>query len=381
VWVRLPGSGAGQTWTGGDDALPRQVAAALSRPPGELAPTALLARLAAQRLEPLGPYLEGVRRLVVVPAGRMAGVPVEALTERYTVSYAPSGTVFARLAETRKPGDKEAGRQGPSLLALGDPAFEKSQPGTAGQGGQPEYTPLPGTRREVEAIARLFPRADVLLGGDASEQRLDELARAGKLGQYRFLHLATHGVIDLHEPKRSALILAQDRLPDPLAQARAGKKVYQGRLTMADVLEGWRLDAELVTLSACETARGKGGGGDGFVGFSQALLLAGARGCVVSLWPVDDTATALLMQRIYQNLVNGRAGSVSDRSSSKAEALREAKDWLRNLTSEQAAEQVARLPKLERGGERARAGAAADASRPFAHPYYWSAFILIGDPD
>src|SRR5262249_10492019 len=118
VWVRLPGSGAEHAWTAADDALPRQVAAALSRPPGELAPPTLLARLTAQRLEPLGPHLEGVRRLVVVPAGRMAGVPVEALTERYTVSYAPSGTVFARLAEMRKLGDKEASRQGPLLLAL-----------------------------------------------------------------------------------------------------------------------------------------------------------------------------------------------------------------------------------------------------------------------
>src|SRR5262249_42731320 len=116
--------------------------------------------------------------------------------------------------------------------------------------------PLPGTRREVEALARLFPQADVLLGSDASEQRLEALARDGAVKQYRFVHRATHGGLDVGEPKRSALLLARDRLPDPLAQARAGKRVYEGRLTMADVLRDWQLEAELVVLSACETALG-----------------------------------------------------------------------------------------------------------------------------
>jgi CHAT domain-containing protein len=244
-----------------------------------------------------------------------------------------------------------------------------------GRGADPE--PLPGTRREVEALARLFPKADVLLGSDASEQRLEQLARDGALKQYRYLHLATHGVIDVAEPKRSALLLARDRLPDPLAQA--GRRVYEGRLTMAAMLNDWQLEAGLVVLSACETALGPEGGGDGFVGFSQALLLAGARSLVVSLWKVDDTATALLMTRFYQNLLGKREGLKAPLP--KAEALREANDWLRGLTVEQIDRGVARLPKLERGGERARAGGAAAEAHPYAQPYYWSAFILIGDPD
>jgi CHAT domain-containing protein len=243
----------------------------------------------------------------------------------------------------------------------------------------PDPVPLPGSRREVEAIARLFPQADLLLGSDASEQRLEQLARAGGLKAYRYLHLATHGLIDLAEPQRSALLLARDRLPDPLAQAQAGKKVYEGRLTTADILHDWQLEAELVTLSACETALGPEGGGDGFIGFSQALLLAGARGLVVSLWPVDDTATALLMTRFYQNLLGRRDGL--EKPLPKAEALREAKQWLRGLTAEQIDREVAGLPPRERGGVRPRPGGAAVETRPYAHPYYWSAFILIGDPD
>jgi CHAT domain-containing protein len=243
----------------------------------------------------------------------------------------------------------------------------------------PDPEPLPGTRREVEALARLFAQADVLLGSDASEQRLEELAKDGHLKEYGYLHLATHGVIDVGEPKRSALLLARDRLPDPLAQARAGKRVYEGRLTMADVLGDWQLEAELVTLSACETALGAEGGGDGFVGFSQALLLAGARSLVVSLWKVDDTATALLMTRFYQNLLGQRDGLAKPLP--KAEALREAKQWLRGLTAEQIDQEAARLPKAERGGVRPRAGGSAVEAHPYAPPYYWSAFILIGDPD
>jgi CHAT domain-containing protein len=134
-----------------------------------------------------------------------------------------------------------------------------------------------------------------------------------------------------------------------------------------------------VTLSACESGLGRQGGGEGLLGFSQAFLLAGARGVVLSLWKVDDTATTLLMQRFYQNLRCKRDGL--DQPLPKAEALREAKGWLRGLTAEQIDQAVARLPKQERGGERQRAAAGAADPRPYSHPYYWSAFILIGDPD
>src|SRR5207244_8911835 len=107
------------------------------------------------------------------------------------------------------------------------------------------FTPLPGTRTEVQAIARTFPKADLLLGSEASEQNLDQLATTGRLREYRFLHFATHGVLDDQSALRSALILAQDQLPDPLEQVLAGKEAYDGRLTAERMLRRWRLDADL----------------------------------------------------------------------------------------------------------------------------------------
>src|SRR5262249_28266980 len=89
---------------------------------------------------------------------------------------------------------------------------------------------LPGTLAEVEAIAALVEKSRKLTGSDASEQKLDELREKGELKKYRLIHLATHGSIDGEDPRRSALILAQDRLPDPARQALEGKRVYDGRL-------------------------------------------------------------------------------------------------------------------------------------------------------
>jgi CHAT domain-containing protein len=144
------------------------------------------------------------------------------------------------------------------------------------------------------------------------------------------------------------------------------------------VLRGWNLHSELVTLSACQTALGKYEKGEGFVGFAQALLLAGSRSVCLSLWKVDDSATALLMSRFYQHLLGRRKGL--DKPLPKAEALREAKQWLRGLPADEVQKLVAALPEGARGAERVRAPAAG-AARPYAHPYYWAAFVLIGDPD
>jgi CHAT domain-containing protein/Tfp pilus assembly protein PilF len=378
VWVRLPGSGAQQVWTKEDASLAAALRQALTQaaPQGSADSAALCRRLAGQRLAPLEPHLEGIHRLIICSAGHMAGIPLEALTDRYTISYAPSATVFTRIT------GKRPQRSGPpSLLAVGDPVFDDGRGRT--------YEALPATRREVKSIASLFASSTVFLSSDASQQRLGELAAKQELAQYRYLHFATHGEVDDRRLLQSALILSQDRLLDATQEVLAGRKPLDGRLTAQEILDTWKLDADLVTLSACQTGLGRPGGGEGYIGFSQALLLVGARSVVLSLWQVDDQATALLMQRFYENLLGKRepaSGGVHrrdqpDGSLSKAEALREAKQWLRNLTTDQVTEQVARLPKLERGGERPRAGGAAAKAHPYAHPYYWSAFILIGDPD
>jgi tetratricopeptide (TPR) repeat protein len=487
AWVRLPGSGPNGAWTADDGHLPRLVRDDLAR--GEPEAAARGRRLAAQRLEPLAPHLAAtadlpaVTRLVVVPAGRMAGVPVEAVSERYLVSYAPSGSVFTRLRQQHRPLAE------PSLLAVGDPAFRPSDaspppappehglylalvlPGgsaaraglragdvllsyagtrltsradlkVAADGGErvpvsvwrsgqtldelrvaagklgvvigddppavalrkrreleqladarargDGLAPLPGTRLEVDAIAGLLPadRSTVLLGTKASEQELDALRAAGRLKRYRLLHLATHGTVDPGSARFSALELSRDRLAGPEEQARraaAGQKVYTGRLSVQTIGEEWELDADLVVLSACQTGLGPDGGGEGLLGFSQVLLGRGARSLLLSLWKVDDTATALLMMRFYQDLLGQRDGLKAPLP--KAEALREAKQWLRALPRAEAEALAGRLAKGSvRATEEPKGPAAPPVpglpagDAPFAQPRYWAAFILMALP-
>jgi CHAT domain-containing protein/tetratricopeptide (TPR) repeat protein len=483
-WERLPGSGPGRRWTSADTDLSGRLRAALagSAPAAEV--DALARRLDAQRLAPLRQHLDGVQRLLVAPVNQMAGIPLEALTDRYTVSYTPSGTYLAR--RTDRPPCRSTG-----LLAVGDPVFPPAPetrtptalppggllinqvlPGGAaararlqagdvlvayaGQDltsveqlgqlvaaqagaktvaikvwreGQEQlterevargrlgvtlakeparealtarrqadqllaqlrrgehYAELPGTQVEVARLAQLFDPKDVttLTRADATEQRLDDLRRAGALKGYRYLHLATHGQANDVRAFESALILTPPAKPP---EVRVGEPYLEGRLTAGEVLDYWHLDADLVTLSACDSGLGRKGGGDGLLGFAQAFLLAGSRSVCLTLWQVDDTATALLMDRFYRNLLGKRADGA--RAMPKAEALREAKQWLRNLT---AAEALDRLGTLTQGvvrGERPAREAmrglprpkdSAKDYRPYAHPRYWAAFILIGDPE
>jgi len=236
------------------------------------------------------------------------------------------------------------------------------------------FTSLPGTRREVEAIAALFDQKDVYLGSDACEPLLDDLRAHDKLKQFAVIHLATHGKMDDLIPMNSRLLLSQDRLSDPTVATPLDQRFYDGTITAGEVMSTWKLNAELVTLSACQSGLGRGSGGEGFIGFGQALFLAGSRSLILSLWEVDDRATALLMTRFYQNWLGKREGL--DRSMTKADALREAKEWLRGLS---AAEVGSELGKIPRGDPRPKVGEPVAGER-FDHPRYWTAFILMGDP-
>jgi CHAT domain-containing protein len=143
-----------------------------------------------------------------------------------------------------------------------------------------------------------------------------------------------------------------------------------------------------MTLSARESGLGRQGGGDGLLGFAQSFLLAGSRSVCLSLWQVDDTATALLMDRFYRNLLGKRGDGA--KAMGKAAALREAKEWLRNVP---ASEGLARLGEITKGvvrGERPAREEMRAVPKPkdttgdykrYAHPRYWAAFILIGDPE
>jgi CHAT domain-containing protein len=414
----------------------------------------------------------------------MAGIPLEALTDQYTISYTPSCTYLARRSD--RPPCRSTG-----LLAVGDPVFPPVQetrtptalppggllihqvlpdstaararlqagdvlvayagqdltsveqlgqlvaaqagaksvvvkvwregqeqlaerelaPGRLGvtlakdparealtarrQGDQllahlrrgETYAELPGTQVEVTRLAALFDPQQVttLTRAAASEQRLDELRRADRLKAYRYLHLATHGQANDVRAFESALLLTPPAKPP---EVRVGEPYLEGRLTAGEVLDYWQLDADLVTLSACDSGLGRKGGGDGLLGFAQAFLLAGSRSVCLTLWQVDDTATALLMDRFYRNLLGKREDGA--KALPKAEALREAKQWLRNLTATEALERLGSLTHGVTRGERPAREAmrgvprpkdAAKDYRPYAHPRYWAAFILIGDPE
>jgi CHAT domain-containing protein/Tfp pilus assembly protein PilF len=242
-------------------------------------------------------------------------------------------------------------------------------------------TRLPGTRREVAAIADLFPkgRVTMLLGDQARESVVQDLARSGKLKGYRYLHFAAHGRDDPRSAYRTALVLA----PDPDRPADPAAFEADGELTAEQIARTWDLDADLVVLSACETALGKQAGGEGFLGFAQPLLAKGARSLVLSLWKVDDKATALLMARFYQDVLGKRPGL--SKPMPRAEALDEAKRWLRGLTEDEVGPALVALQRGEvrplADGGAAPPREAATGPRPFDHPYYWAAFVLVGDPN
>lgn len=402
IWQKLFGSGAEQQWTTGDLQLPETAyRAARDRGSSPDRLQQLNSALNRQRIAPLDPHLTStktlpaVRRLLVVPTRDMAQVPVELLTDRYSVSYIPSGTLFARISRNHRP------LQASPLLALGDPVFTKQANGiptstvanrllTPVRGA--EYARLPGTRLEVEMVTRLVPNSTKLLGSMASEQQLDRLNQTGELGRFRILHLATHGHLDHAFPEQSALILAQDQLPSPVDQAARGLKHHSGELTVGTILREWKLDADLVVLSTCETGLGQNAGGEGVLGFAHAFLQAGARSVVVARWQISDAATSVLMQRFYENLLGKRKNL--EKPLPRAQALAEAKAWLRELPRNEAQLLIAPLfdgigPRpLDRGKvvpidplSLATARVLPPGDRPFAHPYFWAAFVLIGDPD
>ncbi len=173
-------------------------------------------------------------------------------------------------------------------------------------------------------------------------------------------------------------------MPGRSARLLAGR----GELAVSAVRKDWKLDADLVVLSACRTALGAEGRGDGLLGFAQAFLQAGARCVVLARWNADDTATALLMVRFYENLLGRWPGLTGPLG--RAEALEEARAWLRSLPRREAARLAGALRRGKLSGTRvsvvglepkeAPAGLPA-GERPYEHPFYWATFVLVGDPD
>jgi CHAT domain-containing protein len=245
--------------------------------------------------------------------------------------------------------------------------------------GFKDLCPLPGTRREVTAISAIMERA----GTDRSTVHILTAENATLSNLFltvnspRFLHLATHGLAETGtRVYESALALSQPEQPTP---------DDDGFLRLSDLLYKWGgklKGTNLVVLSACDTARGPIESGEGAVALTWGFLFAGSDSVLASLWRVDDDATSLLMKRFYENLLGVFDSPRSNRPARtpmpKAEALAEAKQWLRSL---HASEIEPELLAPHRGSPIPVSRSFPESNRPFADPRYWAAFVLIGAPD
>lgn len=298
-------------------------------------------------IKPAERQLQGVHKLCIVPDGALWEVPFQALhagergylLEQYAVFYAPSLSVLREMnrrhdARTTTPqiiavSDKRAGSA--SLFALGNPVLVGATIAKAEATRDEPLRQLPSAEREVNALGQLYgrERSRVLVGPQAREAAVK--AEASK---YRVLHFATHALLEDRNPMYSRILLASE--PDGSSED--------------GLLEAWELmkldlSADLTVLSACQTARGRVAPGEGMIGMSWALFVAGCPAVVVSQWEVDSERSTELMVEFHRNLVGSRPAG--RRSPTKAEALRQA------------------ALKLLRG--------------PYNHPAYWAGFILIGD--
>ena len=289
-------------------------------------------------LKPAAAQLQGRTSLIIVPDGALWELPFQTLQpgpNRYliedaAIAYAPSLTALREMNKLRDP--KKDAASSPTLLAFGNPALGKESISPAKPVLMDEkLEPLPEAERQVNAIRQIYgaSKSKVYVGVDANEEH----AKA-EAGSYRILHLATHGVLNNSSPMYSYLQLAHtdgDSNEDGLLEAREIMKLD--------------LKADLVVLSACETARGRVGTGEGIIGLSWALFIAGSPTSIVSQWKVDSASTTELMVEFHRQL-KAQMANPSDNFSA-ARALREAD--LKLLRSER-----------------------------YRHPFYWAGFVVTG---
>lgn len=262
--------------------------------------------LCQQVFTPLQEHLQGKTKILCIPHRSLSFVPFQVFTREqqylvgeYCFFYAPSlNTYFHSLS-------KEANAP-ISFLGFGNPKF--SDPGLA---------PLPGAEAEVQEISQLFQKPFILIGQDATESAFYQLAPEANI-----IHLSTHGSANQRFPLFSIIFLASDGTND-------------GYLLASEVF-ATSSRADLVVLSACQTALGQYSPTEGLIGFTRSFFYAGASSLIASLWSVSDLSTKDLFVLFYQYLLGGLP---------KAEALWQAQIVVGNR---------------------------------YGHPYYWAPFILIG---
>jgi CHAT domain-containing protein/tetratricopeptide (TPR) repeat protein len=309
---------------------------------GQLAARDLGFRATALRLydlllKPAAAQLRGKTNLVIAPDDTLWDLPFQALLsgpnrfliEDASISCAPSLTVLREMKKRRRNQGTDAAPS--TLLALGNPLLVKETVNNPRLTLRDEkLDPLPEAEQEVKALSRIYgpSRSKVYIGPQAREDRVK-----GEAGNASIIHFATHGMLNNASPMYSHLALAQ------------GGGGEDG------LLEAWELmqldlKADLAVLSACETARGHIGAGEGMIGLSWAMFIAGVPSIVVSQWKVESAGTRDLMVNFHRGLITRPAGSRA--KPAKGEALR------------QAALKVMKNPQTR-------------------HPFYWAGFVLVGE--
>ncbi len=275
--------------------------------------------------------VKDIKKIVIIPDGHLYYLPFESLTiedsggrhehrflvEDFEISYGPSASALARLTDRNR---YPASRKG--LLAISVPAV----PGSSNHlfGYPIDLSRLKHAGEEIKKISRLFADDDrvVLDGPQAAEERFKRFP----LGEFRYIHFAVHGIFDDKNWRRSGLLLQ-----------RAKGSAEDGILQLRDIFL-LDLHSDLVVLSACRSGLGSIDTGEGITGLTGGFLFAGSRAVLVSLWNIADRSTAKFMDGFYGHLREGTCPS---------KALQQAKiEMIRS---------------------------------PYDHPFYWAAFVLIGD--
>ena len=330
------------------DALARRIHASLSstdrNPTAARQRQADLSELAGMILAPAKSEISRASTLIVaadgalqyLPFGILPLEPGQSLLETHQVISVPSTTVIVAQRGLLQ------GRDAPSqtLAIIGDPVFEEKDPRyPAGYDASSDeiistpyfdrkFSRLPFSGREVEQISSLVDE-QMRLVATGFEASVEQVA-ADNLRNFRYIHLATHGVIDASQPALSSLIFSMHD---------ATGRQTNGHFRLHDIYN-MDLNADLVVLSACDTALGREIRGEGLIGLTQGFLYAGAESVVASLWQVPDRATSELMTIFYTNLI-----ALEQRP---AEALRNAQVEL-------------------------------SRDRRWRDPYYWGGFVLLGE--
>lgn len=291
-------------------------------------------------IEPVEAWLPAkpASTLTIEPYGPLLMLPFAALTdkqgryllERYSLHYTPAISLL-RFTERK---EEEVRRMPAHYLLVADPAGMPRGP------DQSALPALPGSRKEVAAVARLLPAQDVtvLEGSRAGEGQVSRLA-----AQNTVIHFATHGIIRDDQPFDSYLALG----------AKSGDAKEDGRLT-AEKIYGMNLHADLVFLSACRSGQGKVSG-DGLIGLTRAFWYAGTPSVISSLWDVADEPTYRLVESFYQSRLQGN---------DKSHALRSAQLHLLHQL------RAGRVKLNTPGGE---------VTLP-ENPMFWAGFVLQGEP-